>query len=91
MWVLVALIVGFAVAMLLFWGRSKGISLSWYEWLIGIVGLLLILFAIQNFFAVQSEFPPTPASKFLLFVGLPGLILMVVAWQLVVRRQKKAE
>ncbi|XUX00645.1 MAG: dehalogenase [Dehalogenimonas sp.] len=88
MWVIVALIIGFAIATLVFWGRSKGITLNWYEWLIGIVGLLLVLFAIQNFFEVQTEFPPTPASKFLLYVGLPGLILMAVAWQLSIRRKK---
>jgi hypothetical protein len=88
MWLVVALVLGFAVAALIAWIRSKGIKMTWYEWLIGIVGLLLVLFAAQNFIEVRDEFNPSAANNFLFFVGLPGLILMVVAWQLTVRRKK---
>ena len=88
MWLVVALILGFAVTALVFWMRSKGIKMTWYEWLIGIVGLLLVLFAAQNFLEVTDELNPTAASRFLLFVGLPGLILMVIAWQLTLRSNK---
>ncbi|XUX00166.1 MAG: dehalogenase [Dehalogenimonas sp.] len=88
MWLVVALIIGFAAAALIFGMRSKGFSLSWYEWIIGLVGLALVLFAAQNFIEVRDEFNPSAANKFLLFVGLPGLILMVAAWQLALRRKK---
>lgn len=88
MWLVGALILGFALTALIFWMRSKGIKMSWYEWLIGIVGLLLVLFAFQNFVEVRAEFNNAAANNFLLFVGLPGLILMVVAWQLTARRQR---
>ena len=88
MWLIVALALGFSITALVFWMRSKGIKMTWYEWLIGIVGLLLVLFAAQNFIEVSAELNSTAASRFLLYVGLPGLILMVVAWQLAVRKQK---
>ena len=88
MWLIVALVLGFALTALIFWGRSKGIKMTWYEWLIGVVGLLMVLFAVQNFIEVNSEFNPTAANNFLIFVGLPGLILMVVAWQLTIRHKK---
>jgi hypothetical protein len=90
MWLVIALIIGFAAAALIFGMRSKGINLSWYEWLIGLVGLALVLFAAQNFIEVRDEFNPSAANKFLLFIGLPGVILMVLAWQLFVRRKKVA-
>jgi uncharacterized membrane protein YeaQ/YmgE (transglycosylase-associated protein family) len=90
MWLVVALIIGFAAAALIFGLRSKGIKLAWYEWLIGLIGLALVLFAAQNFIEVRDEFNPAAANKFLLFVGLPGLVLMVVAWQLSARRKKAA-
>jgi len=88
MWFLIALIVGVAVGALMLWMRSRNIKMTWYEWLIGIVGLLLLLFAIQNYFGTQAEFESTAAMLFLLVVGLPSLILIVVAWQLAARRQR---
>jgi hypothetical protein len=91
MWFIAALIIGFAVAASIFWMRSKSFKLAWYEWLIGAIGLLLVLFTIQNYFAVKGEFETKAANMFLLVVGLPGLILLAVAWQLAARRQKKAE
>ncbi|MEL7563188.1 dehalogenase [Dehalogenimonas sp. 4OHTPN] len=90
MWLVIALILGFGLAALIAWMRSKGVKMAWYEWLIGIAGLLLVLFALQNFVEVRNEFNPGAANKFLMFVGLPGLVLMVIAWQLTARRQKKA-
>jgi len=88
MWLVVALVIGFALAALIAWMRSKGIKLTWYEWLIGVVGFILVLFAVQNFFEVRDEFNPTAANNFLLFVGLPGLVLIILAWQLAIRHKK---
>jgi uncharacterized membrane protein len=88
MWLIIGLIVGAAVLGLTMWLKGKGLSLSWYEWLIGAVGLILILFTIQNFFGSQAEVEPNAAMMFLLVTGLPGLILLAVAWQLAARRSK---
>jgi len=91
MWFIIALIVGIVIGTLVLWTRSKDIKLAWYEWLIGIVGLLLLLFGLQNYFAVGAELESTAATLFLLVIALPGLILMLVAWQLVARRQRTAK
>ena len=88
MWLIIGLIAGAAILGLVQWMRSKNISLTWYEWLIGIVGLALLLFTIQNFFGSFAELEPTAAWMFLLITGLPSLILLAVSWQLVARRQK---
>jgi len=90
MWFIAALIIGFALAAAIFYMRTKSIKLSWYEWVIGVIGLLLILFSIQNYIAIRGEWETKAANMFLLAVGLPGLILLAVAWQLAVRRQNKA-
>ena len=88
------LIVGIIVGVLLIW---LGITLSnqkrqmtWYEWLIGIVGLALLLFTVQNYFGSQAELEPKAATMFLLVTGLPALILLAVTWQLVIRHKKTA-
>ncbi len=56
----------------------------------GAIGLLLLLFTIQNFIAAFVEKAPGAAWMFLLTIGIPALVLMAVAWQLAARRQKAA-
>jgi len=87
---IVGIIVGIAVLAALAWLRSKNITLKWYEWLIGILGLLALAFTVQNFFASFTELEPDAAWMFLLLTGLPAVILLVVAWRLVARRSDSA-
>ena len=88
MWFIIALIVGIAIGALVLWMRSRDIKMTWYEWLIGIVGLVVLLFAAQNYFGIQDELNSSGANLFLLVLGLPGLILLVLSWQLVARRRR---
>ena len=92
MWLflLTGLIVGAGLLWLVSWLRTRGIAVKWYEWLIGAVGLALLLFAIQNFFTSLNEAEPSSASMYLLVMGLPALILLAVTWLLVARRQSAA-
>ena len=90
MWLIIGIIVGAAILGLALWMRSKGMSMTWYEWLIGIIGVALLLFTIQNYFGSQAELEPKAANMFLLVTGLPALILLAVTWQLVIRHKKTA-
>ncbi|MDN4186424.1 MAG: dehalogenase [Dehalococcoides mccartyi] len=90
MWFIIGLIIG-ALILGLGWSMKRNnFQLTWYEWLIGIIGLALILFTIQNFFGSLDELESKAASIFLLVIGLPGLILLAISWQLAARRIKKA-
>lgn len=88
MWFIIALILGAGLLALVLWLRSRDIKVTWYEWLIGVVGLLLLLFTIQNFAGSFIELEPTAAWMFLLVTGLPALILLAVVWQLAWRRHR---
>ena len=90
MWFIIALILGAGLLGLVLWLRSRNIKVTWYEWLIGAIGLLLLLFTIQNFAGSFIELESTAAYMFLLVTGLPSLILLAIAWQLVARRQRAA-
>ena len=88
MWFIIALVLGIGVAWLVMFLRSRNIKVTWYEWLIGVVGLLVLLFTIQNFVTAFAEVEPKAAWLFLPVVGLPAILLLVVAWRLVARRQR---
>lgn len=90
MWLITGLIFGAALLGLVIWMRSKNISLTWYEWLIGATGLLL-LFWTTELVTGSAGTVGEPASGiwwFLLLIGLPALILLAIAWQLAARRQR---
>jgi len=88
-WFIAAIIVGVGAAALVFWLRSRGVKITWYEILIGVVGIGLLLFSLQNYFGFTSEFESSAATTALLIMGLPGLILLAVAGVLVSRRRQK--
>jgi TRAP-type uncharacterized transport system fused permease subunit len=79
MWLFIGLLIGIVLLLLAFWSKSKKIGVVWYEWLLGILGLALLLFTFQNYRASVAEFEPTAPGMFLLVFGLPGLVLMVVS------------
>ena len=87
MWLIIGLILGAALLGLILWLRGRDIRVTWYEWLIGVIGLLLLLFTIQNFAGSFIELEPTAAWMFLLVTGLPALILLALAWQLARRHR----
>ncbi len=84
----IAGLLGAGILAMILWMRNRDIKATWYEWLIGIAGFLMLLFAVQNFFASYAEAEPNAAIMFLPVLGLPALILLGVAWQLVARRQR---
>ncbi|MBF4481749.1 dehalogenase [Dehalococcoides mccartyi] len=72
------------------WLRKHNIKASWYEWLIGILGLGLLLLAVQHLLGAMSELFFYAAWMGFAIIGIPALILLVVAWQLVARRVKQS-
>lgn len=88
MWFIIGIISGLALLGLIVWLRSRAIKVTWYEWLIGAVGVLLLLFTIQNLVGSFAELEPTAAYMFLLVTGLPAIVLLAVAWQLAARRHR---
>jgi uncharacterized membrane protein len=88
MWLIIGLIAGAAALGLVLWMRGKDVAVKWYEWLVGALGLVLLLFTIQNFAGSIAELESTAANMFLLVTGLPAIILLAIAWQLVARRQR---
>jgi hypothetical protein len=90
MWLVIGLVIGALLIWLVSFMKSKGMAFKWYEWVIGLIGLALLLFTIQNYFGSQAELESKAANMFLLVTGLPALILLAITWQLVIRHKKVA-
>ena len=93
MWFVIGLLLGISLLLLLaFWLHDRKVNIAWYEWLIAVVGLALVVFSIQNYSAT-FEVERTAPSVFLLIFGLPGVLLLALAGALVwwgsVRKRKK--
>jgi uncharacterized membrane protein len=88
LWLVIGLLIGAGV----FWlATNDKVKLTWYEWVIGVVGIILILFAIQNYGASLVELEPRAASFLMLIFGLPGLVFIVIAGVLAFLRARKQE
>ena len=87
MTLLSGLIIGAGALALVQWLRSKDIAVKWYEWLIGAVALVLLVFAMQNYFGSRAETEFGIANLYLLVMAIPAIVLGAIATLLVWRRQ----
>jgi len=90
MWLVIGLILGIVLVALVFWLRSRKIRVAWYEWLLGVLGLLSMVFSLQNYQASVAAFESTAPGMFLLVFGLPGLILVLLAVALALWRYSRS-
>jgi hypothetical protein len=91
MWLIFGLVVGAGLVALILWLRSREIAVTWYEWLIGILGLLLVLFTLQNFIASFAEHEEVAAWTFLWIFGVPAVVLLAIASLLPWLRYRKTK
>lgn len=89
MWFIIGVVLGIGLTALAFWMRSKDVNLTWYEWLMGVVGLFLLIFTIQNFIGSLIELDSSAAWRYWLVTGIPSIILLVVTWQLAWARRRR--
>ena len=87
-------IYGLAVGIIMFflvrWLRSQDMALVWYEWLLGAVGLLSVIFGVWHYFGSLAERQALAGLMGLLIFGVLGIIMLAVAWLLARRHQSVA-
>ncbi|MEN8613672.1 dehalogenase [Dehalogenimonas sp. THU2] len=86
--IMVGLIVGIAVISLVFWLRARKMTLKWYEWLLGSIGLLLLVFTIIIISSSARTIGDPTLARWMMaaVMGLPALVLLAAAWSMVWRR-----
>ena len=84
----IGLVVGGALIALVYWLKSKDITLRWYEWLLGVLVIVLGAIAGQHYIASNAGSEGTSALLGgLLFIGLAIIFALIVSLS-VWRRQR---
>ncbi len=86
LWITGALIVGGVIVWLVMWLREKRVAVKWWEWTIGGLGLLAIVLGIQHYVGSVAEGYSTPGLIGLAIFAIPGLVMILIINQLVIRR-----
>ena len=90
MWFIIALLIGAGFLALAWFLNKKSITVKWYEWLLAVLGIFVLLFTIQNATGASAEFEPTAAKIFWIGGGIISLILIAIAVALPWLRINKA-
>lgn len=90
MWGVIFAALAVGITLFIQWSRRRGIRIAWYDWLMGLLGLALFLFTVQNFVGSFLESEPQAGWMFLLFPGLPSLMLIGIAALAIWRRSRAA-
>jgi len=73
------MITGAALLGLMFWLQSNKIIVKWYEWLLGALGFVMLIWTINDYFGSIAEHNETAAGVFLWLLGAPAIILLGLA------------
>jgi len=85
LWLILGIVVGIG-----FYLAATKMSLAWYEWVLAVLGVVLVLFAIQNYSASQVELEARAGTMLFVMFGIPGIILAALGFVLPWMRAKKA-
>ena len=86
-WTLFSIILVATLTLLFVYVFNKNISVKWWEWVLFALGVLLMVFTLQNFVGAFAEGESKPAWMFLWTLGIPALVLLVAPIVLVQRRR----
>jgi uncharacterized membrane protein len=89
LWLAIGLVMGAGLLWLKLWLRQRRVPVLWYDWLAGGLGLVLLLFAIQNFSTSLAEYEIVAAWNLMLIFGMMALVLVSLASFLVWRRYRR--
>ena len=76
----IGLILGAALLALIIWLHRNHIIVKWYEWFMGGLGFLLLLWAVHDFFASMAEYNEHAARTLLWMLGTPAVVLLAIAF-----------
>lgn len=89
MYFLIGLAIGVILLAMAWWLKNNKIAVKWYDWLIGITGLALLMYAISNLTSFAASENSAPLIIFLI-IGLPSIVLISIAGLMPWMRHRKS-
>jgi len=78
------LILGIIIGVVGFWvfnaNKSGKIMVKWYQLVLGIIALVMLLLTIENYIGFQKELEPVAANFMLVALGVPALLIASLIW-----------
>lgn len=91
LWLILGIGIGFGLFTIISRVSAGKLSVKWYQWVLGIISIIMILFTLQNYFGLSAELEPQAANFMLLVSGLPAIIIAALIWLIpyIAKFQKK--
>ena len=89
LYVLIGFVLGGGAVYLWTYLKEKAVTLKWFEWILIVLSFLIVMFLGQTFIASLQEGEPQAAWMSVLFMGLPLVVLAVVAYRSISARMAK--
>ncbi|MEN8494311.1 dehalogenase [Dehalococcoides sp. THU3] len=88
LWFVIFIAITSGLFLLADWARKNNITTKWSDWVIGLIGLLILVFTAQNITGSLAEEEPVAAQWFVAVLGIPGLLVIAFAMANVWRRYR---
>ncbi|MDW7673323.1 MAG: hypothetical protein SCK28_02180 [Bacillota bacterium] len=81
LWLFFGIVIGYILSVLVSKVKAGQLAVKWYQWVLGVLGTVLLLFTIQNYLALKNlEFNAKAASYTWSVFGLPALVMFALIW-----------
>jgi len=80
LWLVLGIIIGFALHWLISQVKNNNLSVQWYQWVLGVGSVAMLLLTVENYIGLQQELEPIAANFVLIAMGLPAVILGALTW-----------
>jgi hypothetical protein len=87
-WLIFGIVIGLGAWGFYTWARGRKWNIAWYVWTLGVLAVIALLFAYQNYTASVAELEPEAAGFLLAAFGVPAVLLATIAVFLVWRNNK---
>lgn len=88
LWAVISAVFALIVYLAVSWVRKNNVRTLWYDWLLAGLSISVFFFSIQNMYGSWMEHYTKGGWMFLLFPGVPALVVLGIVIAQIFRRNK---